>query len=131
MVGGRTVQVVSPDDANEIDLAADAQGTQASTAAPRDIAEAKPQPDPVETAAAQRTVSEVGSASWIAQVLAALGGAVAAGSARLVPDRLRAAADVWVSDCHSGAEPTGPARSGRPDDRLREEPGMTSITPSP
>jgi hypothetical protein len=80
VVGGRTVQVVSPDDANEIDRAADAQGTQASTAAPRDIAEAKPQPDPVETAAAQRTVSEVGSASWIAQVLAALGGAVAAGS---------------------------------------------------
>ncbi len=25
---------------------------------------------------------------------------------------------------HSGAEPTGPARSGRPDDRLREEPGI-------
>jgi hypothetical protein len=78
VVGGRTVQVVSPDDANEIDRAAD--GTQASTAAPRDIAETKPQPDQVETAPAQRTVSEVGSASWIAQVLAALGGAVAAGS---------------------------------------------------
>jgi error-prone DNA polymerase len=27
---------------------------------------------------------------------------------------------------HSGAEPTGPARSGRPDDRLREEPGIHS-----
>jgi error-prone DNA polymerase len=27
-------------------------------------------------------------------------------------------------DRHSGAEPTGPARSGRPDDRLREEPGI-------
>jgi hypothetical protein len=25
---------------------------------------------------------------------------------------------------HSGAEPTGPARSGRPDGKLREEPGI-------
>ena len=31
---------------------------------------------------------------------------------------------VPVLNCHSGAEPTGPARSGRPDDTLREEPGI-------
>src|SRR5262249_40922622 len=29
-----------------------------------------------------------------------------------------------IDACHSGAEPTGPARSGRPDERLREEPGI-------
>jgi two-component system, sensor histidine kinase len=30
---------------------------------------------------------------------------------------------------HSGAEPTGPARSGRPDDKLREEPGIHNHDP--
>jgi len=30
---------------------------------------------------------------------------------------------------HSGAEPTGPARSGRPDDKLREEPGIHILDP--
>ncbi|MGA3308568.1 MAG: hypothetical protein ABSD08_08135 [Xanthobacteraceae bacterium] len=88
VVGGRTVQVVSPDDVNAIDLAANeadaatstpmASAAAATTSAP--TADAEPKSDSLKTAPPQRAGSAVGSASWIAQVLAALGGAVAAGS---------------------------------------------------
>lgn len=90
VVGGHTVQLVSPNDANEIDLAANDAGARVSAAPPdnavastpaiRDIIEAQPKSDSVRVATAQQPGREVGSTSWVLQVLAALGGAVAAGS---------------------------------------------------
>ena len=81
VVGGQTVQVVSPDDANEIDRAADAQIAPSVAPTQSAVATTAPAADTVTVARAQEETSHVGSASWIAQILAALGGAVAAGSA--------------------------------------------------
>ena len=93
VVGGQEVRVASPNDVNEIDLAANnAASTNASTT--EAAATAAPAGNPVETTPKADTVSvavarqepdsqertPVGSTSWIMQVLAALGGAVAAGS---------------------------------------------------
>jgi hypothetical protein len=110
VVGGQTVQVATADQVNEMDLAADnspritqpttqptIQPTE-STEPPSDrsdlaaaadaMAKAMPASQAVSTpapAAASQTASDqnastVGSASWIAQALAALGGAIAAGT---------------------------------------------------
>lgn len=70
VVNGQTVQVTSPDQVNEMDLAADNNAAAASH-----VAFAAPVQED-----ASQNANRVGSASWIAQVLAALGGAVAAGS---------------------------------------------------
>jgi len=80
VVGGRTVDVVAPDQANEIDLAAGAPKTAAVTPPQDDDAANKPAAATAFVAAAHDAAGAVGSASWIAQVLAALGGAVAAGT---------------------------------------------------
>jgi hypothetical protein len=69
VVNGQTVQVTSPDQVNEMDLADN------NNAAASHVAFAAPVQED-----ASQNASRVGSASWIAQVLAALGGAVAAGS---------------------------------------------------
>ena len=85
VVGGRTVQVTASDNVNAIDEAAGTQRVAASaaTAAARlsDGAEAEPASETATVARAQPERSPVGSASWIMQILAALGGAFAAGSA--------------------------------------------------
>ncbi len=81
VVGGQTVHVVSPDDANEIDRAADAQIAPSITATQIAVATAAPAADTATVARAHERTSHVGSVSWIAQILAALGGAVAAASA--------------------------------------------------
>ncbi len=81
VVGGQTVHVVSPDNVNEIDRAADAQPAPSAAATQSAVAAVKPPPDTATVARAHDETNHVGSASWIAQVLAALGGAVAAGSA--------------------------------------------------
>ncbi len=81
VVGGQTVHVVSPDDANEIDRAADAQIAPSVPATPSAVATAAPAADTATVARTHEQTSHVGSASWIAQILAALGGAAAAGSA--------------------------------------------------
>jgi hypothetical protein len=81
VVGGHTVQVASPDDVNDIDLAADHQDGASDTAPNADLAQADHVTQAMFAAPAQQDESQVGSASWIAKVLAALGGAVAAGSA--------------------------------------------------
>ena len=87
VVGGRTVQVMASDNVNEIDEAAGPQRVAASaaTSAARhsDGAEAEPTSETatVAVARAQPERSPVGSGSWIMQILAALGGAFAAGSA--------------------------------------------------
>ncbi len=81
VVAGQTVHVVSADDANEIDRAADPQNAPSAAATPSAAGAAEPTPDTATVARAHEETSHVGSASWIAQVLAALGGAIAAGSA--------------------------------------------------
>lgn len=82
VVNGETVQIASPDKINAIDLAANDDATK--TVTPGNRADTTPAVQGVFAAPihkdANQTASSVGSASWIAQVLAALGGAVAAGS---------------------------------------------------
>jgi hypothetical protein len=78
LVGGRAVRIVSPDDANEIDLAADAPEVAASKGPRSDIAAA--QPPEAETVAQAREPSTAGTSAWVAQLLAAIGGAMAAAS---------------------------------------------------
>jgi len=90
VVGDHTLRVASPDGGNESDLAANDANTQAGAAATNsatasapaasDVAEPTTTTESMNAAPARASASEVGSASWIAQVLAALGGAVAAGS---------------------------------------------------
>jgi hypothetical protein len=82
VVGGQTVQIGSPDRLNEIDLTAkdDAAPVGAATLqAAKDGAEVAAKSDLANAVAAPP--SEIGSTAWLLQVLAALGGAVAAGSA--------------------------------------------------
>jgi len=91
VVAGQTVQIASPDQVNDLDLAARdsaATDTNAMPAAPTASVPATnngPTPgsksDSLAAAWSQPSVGQVGSTSWIAKVLAALGGAVAAGSA--------------------------------------------------
>jgi hypothetical protein len=80
VVGDQTVQVASPDDINDIDRAAN-KDAKAHAALKSDFARAAPAAQAMVAASAQAGTSAVGTASWIAKVLAALGGAIAAGSA--------------------------------------------------
>jgi len=84
VVGGQEVKVASPDKVNEIDLAAANNGVVANDAqpstAPATTATSTPKADSATVAVAQTPASQVGSTAWIMQVLAALGGALAAGS---------------------------------------------------
>jgi hypothetical protein len=82
VVGGRPIQVVSPDDANEIDLAADAPEVPATKGPRSDIAEATqpPRVESVAVAQAQEQSPAAGTSAWVAQLLAAIGGAMAAAS---------------------------------------------------
>ncbi len=105
-VDGQTVEIDSADDMNELDVAADQKIDDAGAAAkPQSAAPADPAPGPAADADSQamsqaksqamsaaadptpsaqalivhHDASRLGSASWIAEMLAALGGAVAAG----------------------------------------------------
>jgi hypothetical protein len=69
VMNGQTVEIASPDDLNAIDRAAE-DNRDARAATPVQTVLAAPVHD---------DASAVGSVSWIAQVLAALGGAMAAG----------------------------------------------------
>jgi hypothetical protein len=80
VVRGQTVQVSPPDELNQIDRAAGDREDATVTAQHEEVATAKPVAHAMVMKPAQPDPSQVGSASWIAQVLAALGGAVAAGS---------------------------------------------------
>jgi hypothetical protein len=88
VVAGQTVQVTSPSDVNEIDLAANDHVVETTDAAPaiasasplREGADAAPKADSLTAAPGQPQQSKVGSTSWLLQVMAALGGAVTAGS---------------------------------------------------
>jgi len=84
VVGGRTVKVASQDEVNEIDLAAnDAAAPQggavAAVTAPTSDGMAAASPESLTSAPAKKPLA-IGSTAWLMQVLAALGGAVAAGS---------------------------------------------------
>jgi hypothetical protein len=88
VVDGQTIQVASADQANEIDLAANDAGVAsdaslgpagARPAVPTEAPEAAASSKTTRIAFAQTPRAEVGSTSWLLQVLAALGGAVAAG----------------------------------------------------
>jgi hypothetical protein len=88
VVGGQTVQIAAPDAVNALDLAADDHAAKVDatadtpTSSPSTLlADAAPVRNvyaaPISKASAQS--SAIGSMSWIAQVLAAFGGAVTAG----------------------------------------------------
>lgn len=91
VVAGQTVQIASPDQVNDLDLAAQDLAATASNTTPATAAASGPatnnvpapasKSDLLATAWSQLSASQVGSTSWIAKMLAALGGAVAAGSA--------------------------------------------------
>jgi len=89
VVGGQTVQVASPNAVNDIDLAASDKDAQGSAAAPSGAAgtvlaanatEPTTKSDAISSVSVPPPGSPVGSTSWLLQVFAALGGAVAAGS---------------------------------------------------
>ncbi len=84
VVGGQTVQISPPDQFNEIDLAAKNETAATDAASPKvspevgnDVAEPAAKTDLANAA----PPPAMGSTAWLLQVLAALGGAVAAGSA--------------------------------------------------
>lgn len=86
VVDGETVQIAAADQINALDLAADdnkdapvPQNDDGTAAAPA-VAVASPAVQRAFAAPIHKPESAVGSASWTAQVLAAAGGAVAAGT---------------------------------------------------
>ncbi len=74
----QTVKITSPDQVNTLALTADRAAPAATM--PSDHPAVAPPQHTALAAPAHQDASAVGSASWIAQVLAALGGAVAAGA---------------------------------------------------
>jgi hypothetical protein len=89
VIDGQTVQVASADEVNEIDLAAsDAGVANAASRGPRlasntpasAVAESAAQSEPTSAALVEAPTPEMSTTSWILQVLAALGGAIAAGT---------------------------------------------------
>jgi hypothetical protein len=89
VIDSEAVRVASPDDANDIDLAANAQGAPASDASPAAATVVKaastetiaPTDKSNSGAAAVHTPSSrIGSMSWLLQVMAALSGTLATGS---------------------------------------------------
>lgn len=90
VIDGEAMRVASPDDANDIDLAANAQGglesdapsaaaTVVKAASTETIAPADKSNSGV-AVVSQTPSSSIGSVSWLLQVIAALSGAVATGS---------------------------------------------------
>jgi hypothetical protein len=89
VIDGQTVQVASADEVNEIDLAAGDAGAAdaasrgpklASNTPPSAVAESAAKSEPTGTALVEAQMPEISTTSWILQVLAAIGGAIAAGT---------------------------------------------------
>jgi hypothetical protein len=80
VMNGQSVEIASPDYLNDIDRTAGDGLPAASAPAQSDSADAAPASRSVFAAPAHKEGSRVGSASWIAQMLAAIGGAAAAGT---------------------------------------------------
>jgi hypothetical protein len=103
---GETMRVASPSEANEIDLAAYAQGTlesEAPSAAATVVKAASPETmaqadkSNAEAAGVSQTPSNgIGSISWLLRVIAALSGAMAIGLLAWFLIKPSASADVWV-----------------------------------
>jgi hypothetical protein len=89
VIDGQTVQVASADEVNEIDLAAgDAGVANAASRGPKlaintppsAVADSASKSEPTSAALVEAQTPEISTTSWILQVLAALGGAIAAGT---------------------------------------------------
>jgi hypothetical protein len=91
VVPDQSVNVAAPDEVNELDLAAEHSPTQPPAAVPgsgfalasiasADLPQTEVKSNAPNVAAAEQRSGGVGSTAWIMQVLAALGGAAAAGS---------------------------------------------------
>jgi hypothetical protein len=80
LMNGQSVEIASPDYLNDIDRTAGDGLPAASAPAQSDSADAAPASRAVFAAPAHKEGSRVGSVSWIAQMLAAIGGAAAAGT---------------------------------------------------
>jgi hypothetical protein len=80
VMNGQSVEIASPDYLNDIDRTAGDGLPAASAPAQSDSADAAPASRAVFAAPAHKELSRVGSVSWIAQMLAAIGGAAAAGT---------------------------------------------------
>jgi hypothetical protein len=107
VIDGEAVRVAAPDDANDIDLAANAHSPPASdpsaaaatvvravgteTIAPADNANSGA------AAVSQTPSSSIGTMAWLLRVIAALSGAVVTGSIAWFLIGPSASADVWVS----------------------------------
>jgi hypothetical protein len=97
--------MISPEAANDIDLAADAHGTLARDASPATVVTATGSETiaPADNsnsgavAVSQMPSSGIGTMSWLLLVIAAVSGAAATGSAAWFLIRPSASADVWVS----------------------------------
>lgn len=81
VVDGQTVQVASPDKLNAIDRAADRPNAAEDTVLQSDFSQAAPATQATAAALPGHDTSKVGSEYWFAKILAALGGAIATGSA--------------------------------------------------
>jgi hypothetical protein len=104
VIDGKAVRVASPDHANDIDLATDAQGalardaaTVVTAASTETIAPADESNSGAAAALSQTPSSSIGSMSWLLWIIAALSGAVATGSLAWFLIGPGASADVWIS----------------------------------
>ncbi len=78
-VDGQVVQVAPPDEINELDLAADNHKETVHAVEPA-AENTAPVPQAMLASSPPENTRAVGTASWILQILAALGGAVATGA---------------------------------------------------
>jgi hypothetical protein len=107
VIDGEAVRVASPDDANDIDLAANAHDPPASdpsaaaatvvTAAGTETIAPADKSNSVAAAVSQTPTSSIGTMAWLLRVIAALSGAVAIGSIAWFLIGPRASGDVWAN----------------------------------
>jgi hypothetical protein len=103
VIDGKAVRVASPDHADDIDLATDAQGAPSPAAATIVTAASTETIAPADesnsgaAALSQTPSSSIGSMSWLLWIIAALSGAVATGSLAWFLIGPSSSADVWAS----------------------------------
>jgi hypothetical protein len=107
VIDGEAVRVASPDDANDIDMAANAHSPPASdpsaaaatvvTAVGTETIAPADKSNSVAAAVSQTPSSSIGTMAWLLRVIAALSGAVVTGSIAWFLIGPSASADVWVS----------------------------------
>jgi len=104
VIDSEAMRVASPNEANEIDLSANAEGVPASdppsvaaTIASAETIALAVQSNSGEAVVSQTPNSGIGSMSWLLRVIAALSGAVLTGSLAWFLIGPSASADVWVT----------------------------------